>query len=482
MRCISFFILYLLLKLCLNAQSSANQSTQLLYGDLIESLDLGLNYLEATQRRETIEGQSYRGEWPTQMCLQKSFLFLGPKRVVDDSNCFSVASIHNALANIYLDYPEYEAIPQMLDLSFSKIMSYRNGDKFNFWNLLPPNIKLKKDDVIGEQSLVRRPTQYYLKSVYINNAANVVEDADDTSLAYTAVALRRKYRGKLQDSFCLNLDSIAPVFEQFIDVERNNYHWYNYLYGNDHNTGAYLTWLAPEYQFKSWSILKVIGHNATFYLPFSECNPKSYVPYLPYGSNDLDGVVNSNVLTALSQFDELDSESVDATIRFIEKKSLRGKYEHVGIYYPNRYQFPFAVSNAYANGVHGLKESANYISNYLVENQNTDGSWNARKRLNKGDRLQSTVYALNGLINIGNFNSQKTTQAIELAINYLLDQSIVDDQGIHWDGGVFFSGGTIVRNALVWKSDSYTTVLILNAFANYRKHLEREYSFSLRSK
>ena len=84
----------------------------------------------------------------------------------------------------------------MLDNSFKKIMSYENKGQFNFWNLLPPNRLLKKGDIKGLQPLVRRPTHYKLKSKYINNAANVTNDADDTGLAYSALLLRKKIKSR----------------------------------------------------------------------------------------------------------------------------------------------------------------------------------------------------------------------------------------------------------------------------------------------
>jgi hypothetical protein len=468
-----FFILFLFATFSFNvsAQKKTNDSILILHKNLEQTLAHGLKYLEATQRKETVIGHSYQGEWQTYMCLRMWFPYLGRKKKVEDSNCFSVASIHNALATIYLTYPEYTAIPNMLDLSFDRIMNYKNGDKFNFWNLLPPNRRLKRCDIIGKQPLVRRPTNYKLRAKYINNAANVVEDADDTGLAYTAMALRKKYKNNVADS----LKNICCIFNPYRDTNRKNRHWFNYLTGNDHETGAYLTWLANEYQFKHWNIFKVVAHNATFYLPFSECFPHPYKPYLPYGSNDIDGVVNANVLYALSLYGELNSEGVNPAINFIEKKSKRKKYDRVGIYYPNRCQFPYAVCKAYANGIDKLKPSTDCLLPYLKNTQNHDGSWSSRYVVNKKDKLQSTAYALNALIYIGNFEQNKTIQPIEEAINYLLKNAIADEQGIHWNGGVFFSGGTVVRNILCWKSDAYTTAIILTAFANYSKYLEQKY-------
>ena len=472
MREILFIILLILLNLSASSQSKVHGSIIDLHHDLKLSIAQGLKYLDNTQRKETILGSSFKGEWPTYMCLERSFFYLGSKKDIDDSNCFSVASTHNSLANIYLAFPEYDIIPNMLDLSFEKIMTYKNGNKFNFWNLLSPNRKLKKDDIISEQGLVRRPTNYNLKSKYINNAANIAEDADDTALGYSAIALRGKY--KKDSSFTKS--SISPIFEEYRDVNRNNRHWYNYINGNDHETGAYLTWLTTEYQFKNWNIIKVIGHNATFFLPFSECYPHAYKPYLPYGSNDLDGVVNANILSTLAFFDELNSEGVEQAIKFIEKKSKREKYDKVGIYYPNRYHFPYSVCKAYYNGVDKLESSIDYLSCYLKDKQNEDGSWSAKRSLNRKDKLQSTAYALSSLIYVGRYEELGTIKPIENAIDYLFRNSINNEQGTHWEGGVFFSGGTVIRNILTWKSDAYTTGIILEAFAHYRKHLEEKNS------
>lgn len=470
-----FIFILLFLNFNLFAQEKANETVLILHQDLKQYLTLGLNYLEKTQRKETIPGHSYRGEWQTLMCLRMNFFYLGAKKEVDDSNCFSVVSIHNSLANIYLEFPEYDGIPKMLDISFEKIMSYKNGKKFNFWNALPPNRKLKKTDIIGEQALVRRPTNFKLKSKFINNAANVVEDADDTGLAYTAIALRKMYKNEFKDTLNLVNKPIATIFDTYRDLNRNNHHWFNYIKGNRHETGAYLTWLADEYQFEHWNLLKAFGQNITFFLPFSASYPHSYKAYLPYNCNDVDGVVNANVLSTLAYYGKLNSEGVSASIRFIEIKCKKKKYDSVGIYYPNRYHFPYAVCKAYANGVEKLKPSTVYLLQYLKDTQNEDGSWSARKIVNNKDKLQSTAYALNALIYIGNFEENKTIIPIENAIKYIVNNSIKDENGIHWQGGVFFSGGTLVRNILWWKSDAYTTAIILTAFANYRKYLEEKY-------
>ncbi len=467
------FVFLILLSYNIKAQPNAVLRPVNLDSTLHENIILALNYLEQTQRKSTKAGVYYKGEWQTYMNLNRSFFLLGKKRNVDDSNCFSVAFIHNILAKIYLSSPEYKTIPAMLDLSFERIMAYKTNNKFNFWNLLPPNRKLLKTDIVGQQPMVRRPTNYTLKSKYINNAANVVEDADDTALGYTAMALHQKTNHTSIDSFKLNSMFVTSIFDKYRDLNRKNRHWYNYMFGNDHNTGAYLTWLDDEYEFKHWNIVKVIGHNATFYLPFSECFPHPYKPYLPYGSNDLDGVVNANVLNALSYFDLSNAEGFASTVKYIERKCKQKKFTRVAIYYPNIYQFPYSVANAFSNGIPQLKTSTDYILQFILDNQNKDGSWSSRWVVNKRDKLQSTVYAVNALIKIGNFEENKSKESIEKAIHYILENTINDGNGVHWKGGVFFSGGTVIRNYLFWKSDAYTTSIVIDSFVNYSKYLQQ---------
>ena len=428
----------------------------------------GLKFLENNQRstsNDTPGSIYFKGEWPTKMGLRSSFFLLGKKKTVDDSNCFAVASTHNALANIYLKNPNYESIIPMLEKSMPRILAYQNGVKFNFWNALTPYRKLKKSDIIGQQPLVRRPTNFKLKSKYINNAANVVEDSDDTALGYMALKLYAQVTS--QDSIIPSSKVISEIYENYRDIHRNNRHWYNYLNGNDYETGAFLTWLGNEYEFKKWHIAKVIAHNATFFLSFSECFPHAYVPYIPYGSNDLDAVVNANVLSVLVNYNALHTEGTKDAVRYLNEKSSKKKYDRVGIYYPNRYQFPYAVANAYSNGVKSLEPAKNNIIKFLISKQNQNGSWSARKIVNKKDILQSTAYAVNALLNFDGMDHAETRKSIEKGIHFLINSKSNYKNEFFWKGGVFFSGGTVVRNTLYWKSDAFTTAIVLNAFSNY---------------
>ena len=456
------------------SQMNQQNTKQELCIELKNYIEQGIKFIEGNQIQITKYGEFYKGEWPTTMQMDKSFFYLGgKKKKAFDSNCFSITGTHNALAEIYLMYPEYENIPHVLHLAFEKILTYKKGDYFNFWNLLPPTRKLQRGDLIGEQPMTRRPTNFPLKRKYIHNAANITEDADDTSFGYLAMAMNRKIFGNSAVNGLLQSPKrLAPIFSKYRDLNRSNRHWFNHLRGNDHETGAFLTWFGEENHFKKWNILKATYHNGIWFHKSSQCYPHPYTPYIPYGTNDLDAVVNADILSSLAYNGELASPAIDAAVNYIEYKSSKNQDE-IGIYYPNRFHFAYAVSEAYANGITELDSAMDNLIDFVIESQNSDGSFASRSRLNKKDPIQSTAYALNTLVNYGNFEDEKIILVIEHAMQYLFKNSINNKKEIHWEGGVFFSGGTVNRNTLVWKSDAYTTAIILKAFAKYKNQLEQ---------
>lgn len=441
---------------------------------LMRILQAALDYLVASQITRTIPEVQYAGEWPCYMVMQKPFFLLGVRKKVLDSNCFSVASTHNLLAKIYLHRRQDKRIPDVLSDARSALLRYRNGERFNFWNLLPPQRDLYRGDYTYQSKLVRRPTRFKLPTRYIHKAANVAEDADDTALSYTAFYLGSKISGRAANEPAPNSAELANLFDAYRDKNRNNRHWFNYL--NDHalkaNTGAYLTWHTQEYQFRKWNIFKVIGHNATFYLPFSECYPKAYVPYLPYGSNDFDAVVNANVLGVLALHQASSAKGYRDAVDYLIKKCFRKKYDRAATYYPNRYQFAFALGMAYSNGVSELDTCKAVVRTYLLSRQRKNGSWQSARYINRGDCIQSTAYAINSLMMIDPEPDSEIIYAVQKGMRYLLSKMIQVNGKIYWEGGVMFSGGTVVRTSLFWKSEAYTTALVAHALSLYLNNTE----------
>ena len=148
--------------------------------------DWSLNYLVDSQCDSTIHGNQYKGEWEVWMDLTEPFFFLGRKQKKRDSNCFTVSAIHNFLSEIYLTDTTLTQLKPALSQAFSEIQTFRNGERFNFWKALPPQRDLKWGKEPKILPLVRRPTNFKLKSRFANNTSNVVEDADDTSLGNLA--------------------------------------------------------------------------------------------------------------------------------------------------------------------------------------------------------------------------------------------------------------------------------------------------------
>lgn len=415
------------------------------------------------------------------------FPYLGGKKKVRDSNLFCNLAIHNSLYEVFFIQPKFFfKYRDLTDRVFKDILTYRNGCTFNFWKALPPNRKLRGKDRKGYQPYVRRPSNYNLITKFINNAANVTEDADDTSTAYLALFLRKKFSElhSISDTLLENLlmdliYSPEEIFDKFRDTNRHNRHWMNYIYGDENETGAFLTWLGNEYHFKNWKkwkifkrLLVTLLHNMVFFSPISECYPFPYKPYIPYGSNDLCPVVNCNVLTTLTAYNVLNKSSgSQSAIKLISNKIFKGNYDFQGIYYPNRFSLPYYASEAYYKGLkHPLFDSAMNILKYdLVNLQHPTGYWISRKILNKGDTIQSTVYALNALLNISLIQKDYSTLPnIAKGLTWLFKRYLNYHSGAYLPGGVFFTGGTVVRLHLHWTSDALTTALSMKALAKYQ--------------
>ncbi|GAB3504116.1 prenyltransferase/squalene oxidase repeat-containing protein [Emticicia fontis] len=424
-----------------------------------------LQYLSAKQCTQTIEGKQYAGEWEAHMRMEGFILLLGHKSNYRDSNCFTMAGIHNILAEMYLADTSQKMILPMLQKVFPEVLSYSTGIRFNFWKQLPPNRDLLLGAEPNPAPLVRRPTTFKLEKRFINKAANVENDADDTSMGNLAIWYHKKIFGV--DS----LKTVKPnLFDSYLDKDRKNRHWYNYLYHGFKKSGAYLTWLGDEEEFDNWNITKAVWHNLVFYLPYSVCFPHAYQPYIPWGTNDVDVVVNANVLTYLAKSGLTQkSKGSEAAHQLIEKHAKRGRWARMGIYYPNRFHFHYAVSRAFAAGDTALAKTGQYLLDNLTKTQQADGSYKSDKKVNNHDRIQSTVYAALSLLYLKEAGMNVPSTLIDKSMAYLRSQRNSENQETYWQGGVFFSGGTVVRKTLFFTSDAYTTALVALAFQKYRQ-------------
>jgi hypothetical protein len=137
------------------------------------------------------------------------------------------------------------------------------------------------------------------------------------------------------------------------------------------------------------------------------------------------------------------------------------------VYYPNQFHIHFTVAKVFASGVEDLRVSSEIILKDIVEKQNEDGSFQSQSYINHFDRVQSTTNALSAMIDCKSKGLPVSDTAMQKAISYILSQKKVKKDQIHWEAGVYFSGGTLLRNILFWKSEAYTTVAVANCFQRY---------------
>ena len=422
-------------------------------------LEESLEWLARVHEKETIKDSTFRGEWPSTMGLKNGFLYLGKAYPYRDSNCFTQANIFNALSEIYLADSSLNQILPMLELSKSELLSYREGSDFNFWKALSPNLPLSKNGPWPTDYLAHRPTNFKLKTRFINNAADIANDADDTSTGNLAL----HYYGEIFNER-VKIPSHA-IFDSNLDGNRNNYHWYNFIHKIPKPSGAYMTWLAPEYQFKNWNFPWQVAHNLVFFLPGSSCFRHPYNPYVPWGANDVDAVVNCNVLNYLGKTGQLEASSgKNSALSLLRHVIKKERWSRAGIYYPNRCFIHLSISKIYPYLKDELQPEIHAIKEHLLRSQKPDGSFESRSKVNKKDLVQSTIYATLAMLNLKEAGEAIPMENIQKSIEFIISQRNEEN---FWKGGVFFSGGTVVRNVLYFKSDAYTTALAAQCLQKY---------------
>jgi hypothetical protein len=431
-----------------------------------EIIGRSAKFIVELQSNENSEGGAYKGEWPAYMQMRKAFVLLGTRSLYYDSNAFTTLAIHNSLAESVLTDSTLNYLKPALNSAYECAQAFQSEGQYNFWRLLEPN----RPDLLGDSARVRRPSHFKLGSGFINNAANVVNDADDTSAGELAEFYQ--FKMGLIESNPKSRNTYNQVYLNYTDTNRCNLHWFNFIKDGNRHYGAYLTWLGQEKCIgKRFYLPRILANNFIFFLPKSICYPEPGKPYIPYGANDLDAVVNCNVLLARSIkiADEGMSRSDSCAVAYITQKIKRKKWSTAGIYYPNRYAIHYFVSRAYRSGIKDLGEARNRCLSHLVKTQNSNGSYTGRNRVNQGDPVQNTVYAALALLNMADPASQEHKAALDQAMRYLLLSVNTDSQSrSYWNAGVYFSGGTVVRNNLFFQSESLTTALVLEALVKYR--------------
>jgi hypothetical protein len=285
--------------------------------------------------------------------------------------------------------------------------------------------------------------------------ANVPQDSDDTSLGNTAVFYHNQI---FKDSISL---ISTQDFDEYLDKNRKNRNWYNYLMPLPRNTGAFLTWHYPEHNHIFWTPFHAYFSMMFIFLPMSSAYPVAYESWIPFGANDIDVVVNANVLSYLALSQQANqSIGKKGAIRVIKYCIDKKMWHKAATYYPNEYAIAFATATAFHRGIVELKNSAEKIKTYLLTTQKPNGSFESSDYVNQKDIIQSTAYALHAMLDLRERGIEMPEENINRAVEYLITKANRQDDKCRWEGGIYFSGGTLLRNILIWQSDAYTTALI----------------------
>lgn len=417
--------------------------------EIDEIISRSIDFLDKTQIKETIGQSRFKGEWGSIMEARKGIAIMPLKRGYKewDSNCFTTSSTFISLAELYLNHQPTQKLKDMLQLALTDVMACEEGGTFNFWHKITLPEHLHKNGKINE---TRGPNNFDLKKRFFYMFSNIINDSDDTSIAYTAIHMAKKIQAREADFIApeFPLQSFGGEVEKYRDVDRFVFHPYDRLAFRQVNTGAFLTWLS-------------LDEKKT---PRGPSNKKAT---MPFQVNDVDCVVNSNILSGLAALDELETtDGVTETCAYLNESIRKRKRVKCSLYYPNKYAFPYALSKAFHSGVKCLKDSSKFTLDTIISEQENDGSWDAFKE--HDDIIQSTVFALHTLLNYDD-KSEKAKMAIQRAVDFLLKNKREDQRGIHWPGGIYFSGGAFAKNRVVWKSDAYTTALVIEALAKVQR-------------
>jgi hypothetical protein len=354
----------------------------------------------------------------------------------EDPSIFVTASIANALAEIYQLDSRYQEIPPALRRAGQGLDIYRWGSLFNFY---PPKV--------FRGVKVRGPRYMYLAPQW-QGFANIPPDADTTSVTYTFLHHLQSIQRNLSPS-----ELQSPLPPQVIsalstarDMNRKP-HIYNAAQGHI-NTGAFLTWFYDENNPDMPRNIFAAPHRGT---------------RIPFNINDVDCVVNANVLKLLTYSGATSGPGYRASCEHLNTVVRKKQFYFCGMYYPSFYAFPYTIATGLKAGASCLEQSRERVLNFIISRQKSDGSWQ-NSFLARPDFIQSTAWALNTLMLLGDPKNSLHKERIRRGVNYLISQAQKDSQGrLYWPGEVFFAATFVARYPVVWRSTVYTTALATKA-------------------
>lgn len=358
----------------------------------------------------------------------------------DEPTAFVASSVANVLAEIYFHDPSYKEIPPMIERVAEGYDKYRWGDLFNFYP--PKTFKGKR---------IRGPRYMYLAPQW-KGFANIPPDADTTSVSYTTLHYLKAMQNNLNPTdLKIELPSqVTKAFSEFRDLKRVP-HVYNAAQGHI-KTGAFMTWFMDEKDPRMPRNIFSGPQNGT---------------RIPFNYNDVDCVVNANVLKLLSLAGQSGSRGFKASCAHINRVIRNKQYYFCGMYYPSYYALPYTVAALMENeGGQCLRSSKDDLLDFILSKQQSDGSWR-NAIVARPDYIQSTAWALNTLMTLGDKNNPSHRRRVQRGMKFLLRNAYKDDRGrMFWSGQVFFAATFIARYPVVWRSSAYTTATVAKALVH----------------
>jgi len=415
---------------------------------LREALSGGIRYLALQQIKTAEAPYGYTGEWPTFIYNTSYIPFLGKKgKSAYDSNVFNTLFIHNTLAEINTNLRDSSVI-SILRLAQKNFIHYRNPSSFNFWPLLERPAHLRCRHPNCKQ---RRPVNFDYHYGFINNYANIYDDADDTSAGLLACYYSNRLMNGENDVASEAFDSKIFVrnFVAYRDTGNRRSNWYNKRLGFNYRTGAFLTWFGPDRRHSNF---------------FTWFFPSHSSPNILYGRNEVDCVVNANILRALWITGDTLIPGFHASRNFLREVIQKKVCQTCGVYYPTEFTFHYAIARAMKDGVKGFDDLRPVLLQEILSKINGHGYWESQLEDND---IQATLYALNALMLLDEEGQWSGVSG--RAMEYVISSRIPLGDAGHWNAGVFFSGGSAIRYNHVWRSEAYTTALALEAITTYQQ-------------
>ncbi|MCP4382512.1 MAG: hypothetical protein GY798_14035 [Hyphomicrobiales bacterium] len=432
-------------------------------------------------------------------------LFFG----VQDPNMFVSAAVGYPL--LLFEAPAGGALSDMLRLTHDSIARYRRGEGYAFWpqqssitaagerydvthplNVsaedLESSIRMYAEDpdALGAFTSGMSPNERYrfLRWVRqllddqanphgIESATNIPADVDDTSTAVAFGIVYRTWGGRAGAGDTGIDQSTLSALPRFRDLDRLREDGQDAWKGAD--SGAFLTWLKDE-------------ETPAFSRPDQGI--------IPLGVNNVDCVVNANALLALGLAGQTHAAGYDDALRLMVRAVESEAWPQCGLYYPQTMIFPYTLSRAWRDGrvrSPELRSALTVLIGSVLEEQSPDGWFDGGP---DHSRDLSTALAVVTLLNLGEDIATSAglrltdyRNSIVRGLDYLYRHRRVvrvkhqdtltawplegRDPGfaLSWEPGVFFADS--FWNLAQWRSEAYTTAIVLEAFARYAMAYDR---------